>query len=166
MQTFDYPSIGAISSFIADTKYPGGVPSATAAAAAPAAPALLRGAAPEPAGGVVAGAVALTGLSLRFAHINSLTDLYRHMRDLIELHSVAPFNRYVAISLVARGLLAPLWCGERQSACMLGCSRLVVMNQCMETGACVSACQCVPAGWTFTLSTTRQPLCMQVTLRA
>lgn len=38
-------------------------------------------------------AVALTGLSLRLAGINSLAELYCHMRDGTELHTVAPFNR-------------------------------------------------------------------------
>lgn len=113
MQTFDYPSIGAITSFIAETKYPGGVPSAATAAAPAGGPHLgLCPAALEPAASEAAAAVALTGLSLRFAHINSLADLYRDMRDLTELHSVAPFNRCVVTSLRPGGMmLSPLWCG-------------------------------------------------------
>jgi hypothetical protein len=94
VQTFDYPSIGAISSFIVETKYPGGLRTA-AAATVTATPA-----AAGPAGAVVpaaeaAGAVALTGLSLRFAGINSLAELYSRMRDGTEMHAVAPYNRFV-----------------------------------------------------------------------
>lgn len=93
LQTFDYPSIGAISSFIADTKYPGGLPIASTAAVAapaqgPAAPARALAPVAE-----AAGAVALTGMSTRFAAINSLAELYTHMRDGTELHTAAPFNR-------------------------------------------------------------------------
>jgi hypothetical protein len=40
-----------------------------------------------------AGAVALTGMSTHFAAINSLTELYTHMRDGTELHTAAPFDR-------------------------------------------------------------------------
>lgn len=102
-QTFDYPSIGAIASFIAETKYPGGLPtvaapSAVAAAAPAAAPARPLAATGSAAAARAAGSVALTGLSVRFAGISSLQALYRHMRDGTELHTAAPFNRWALLT--------------------------------------------------------------------
>jgi hypothetical protein len=96
-QTFDYPSIGAIAGFIAETKYPGGLPTAASTAVATAtpaaAPARPMAAAASDDAARTAGSVALTGLSVRFAGISSLQALYQHMRDGTELHTVAPFNR-------------------------------------------------------------------------
>lgn len=107
LQTFDHPSIVAISTFIADTKYPGGLSSTSVASTT--APTPLRQALTLDAGPAAAAspAVALTGLSLRFAGMSSLADLYAHMRDSTELHSVAPFNRW---ALYATMLLLPCAC--------------------------------------------------------
>lgn len=102
LQTFDYPSIGAISSFIVETKYPGGLPTA-ATATVPEAPAAAGPARALVPAAEAAGAVALTGLSLRFAGITSLAELYCHMRDGTEMHTVAPYNRCAV--MVAAGLL-------------------------------------------------------------
>ncbi len=103
--TFDYPSVAAISSFIAAAKHPAGFPeepeaapgrAAAAAAAAATAAAGLLGRGGLGAGGAakgVADAIVLSGLSLRFAGSASVGELYVHMRNGSELHTVAPYPR-------------------------------------------------------------------------
>jgi hypothetical protein len=92
-QVFDYPTIGAIAGFIADTKYPAGLSAAAAAAPLTAAAAGLPQAALAAGEAAAAQAIALTGLTVRTAGANSLTELYRHMMSNTELHTVAPYNR-------------------------------------------------------------------------
>jgi hypothetical protein len=92
-QVFDYPTIGAIASFIAETKYPGGL-GAAEAAAPPTAAAVGLPQADLAAGEVAAAqAIALTGMTVRTAGANSLVQLYTHMTANTELHTVAPYTR-------------------------------------------------------------------------
>lgn len=93
LQVFDYPTIGAIATFIADSKYPAGLGAAEAAAPPTAAAAGLPQAALAAGEGAAAQAIALTGLTVRTAGANSLTELYRHMMHSTELHTVAPYAR-------------------------------------------------------------------------
>jgi hypothetical protein len=90
---FDYPTIGAIAGFIADTKYPAGLGAAAAAAPPNAAAAGLPRAALAAGEVAAVQAIALTGLTVRTAGANSLAELYRHMMSNTELHTVAPYIR-------------------------------------------------------------------------
>lgn len=90
---FDYPTIGAIASFIADTRYPGGLPSTDITAFPPAITEQLRPAAEAAGRQVATAAVVLTGMALRTAGAAGLTELFVHMRDGTELHSLAPYSR-------------------------------------------------------------------------
>lgn len=89
----DYPSIRAISTFIVDTKHPGGL--ATGASLAPTAGSHKTRLVAATAGAEAAStaAVALTGFKVRAAQVASLAQLYTHMRDGTELHSIAPYTR-------------------------------------------------------------------------
>ena len=99
--TFDYPSVSAISSFIMEAKYPGGMQNSHDAAAIAATPPLAAAAVAGgliPTGskdGNVGHAVVISGLSLRFAGgIDSMSGLYSSMVSQPELHTVAPYPRW------------------------------------------------------------------------
>lgn len=89
----DYPSIRAISGFIANTKYPGGLPTATAEAAPAARLRVGPGLSVAAAEAAVSTAVALTGFQVRAAKICNLLQLYSQMQNGTELHSLAPYTR-------------------------------------------------------------------------
>ena len=89
--TFDYPTTAAIAGFIADAVAP------VVAAASEEAPAAAPGAALVPASRSGAAALAITGLSMRFAGgIDSQEGLYAAVRDMPELQTAGPYPRWDA----------------------------------------------------------------------